>query len=111
MELRPGMISMLAGKPNSNTFPITSLSFTSKNPIDPEGAETALNVPTAALALGLQYGPTAGFPPFVEWLVKLQEREHVRDRAEGWRVNVGIGSQDLINKVGGNSINQQCTAN
>lgn len=99
LESRPGMISLLAGKPNSSTFPLTSLSFTARNPLLPDGEESTLKLDPVALADGLQYGATAGYPPFVEWLTGLQEHEHGRKRDEGWRVTVGVGSQDLINKV------------
>jgi tryptophan aminotransferase len=94
------MISLLAGKPNASTFPFTSLTFTARDPTQPDGTESTTAVPLDHLAAGLQYGPTAGFPPFIEWLTGLQEYEHGRKKGEGWRVNVGIGSQDLINKVG-----------
>jgi tryptophan aminotransferase len=93
------MISLLAGKPNAATFPFTSLSFTARDPRDPDGPERTVRLSDAHLAQGLQYGPTAGFPPFVAWLAGLQAREHRRAPAERWRVSVGIGSQDLLNKV------------
>jgi tryptophan aminotransferase len=93
------MISLLAGKPNPGTFPFTSMSFTARNPNAREGEETTHNMSPQALAASLQYGPTAGYPPLVEWLTGLQEWEHGRKRSEGWRVNVGVGSQDLIYKV------------
>jgi tryptophan aminotransferase len=107
LESRPGMISLLAGKPNAASFPFTSLSFTARDPRS--GEESALQIAPENLSAGLQYGPTAGFPPFVEWLVGLQEREHGRHRSEGWRVSVGVGSQDLINKVSGIKEQEACT--
>jgi hypothetical protein len=51
------------------------------------------------LSMGLQYAPTSGIPPIVEWLSEFQEQEHGRTRQEGWRVSVTAGSQDAIYKV------------
>lgn len=92
------MISLLAGKPNAATFPLTSIKLTSRSPTDPsKEIETEIN--GKALAEGLQYGPTAGLPSLIEWVTGLQEREHGRKKGEGWRVSVGGGSQDVIYKV------------
>ncbi|KAI0733586.1 PLP-dependent transferase [Fomitopsis betulina] len=98
LELRPGVISLLAGKPNAATFPLTSIKLTSRSPTDPsKEIETEIN--GKALAEGLQYGPTAGLPSLIEWVTGLQEREHGRTKGEGWRVSVGGGSQDVIYKT------------
>jgi tryptophan aminotransferase len=99
LENRPGMISMLAGKPNPGTFPFTNISFTSKDPYD-RSKTTTLSLDGDLLDESLQYGATSGLPRFVDWLTGLQEREHGRNSAEGgWGVSVGTGSQDLINKA------------
>jgi hypothetical protein len=60
-----------------------------------------LTLTDAELAEGLQYGPTAGLPALRAWVEGLQALEHGRSagKAEGWRVSVGIGAQDLIYKV------------
>jgi tryptophan aminotransferase len=58
-----------------------------------------LKVDDDMLAMGLQYAPTGGIPPMVEWLTEFQEQEHARCRGEGWRVSVTAGSQDAIYKV------------
>ncbi|KAJ8518659.1 hypothetical protein ONZ45_g4295 [Pleurotus djamor] len=94
----PRLISFLAGKPNASAFPFTSLSFTARDPFDPE-KETALTVDGSALAEGLQYGATAGLKDLVDWINGLQENQHGRKQGEGWRVSIGSGSQDLIFKV------------
>lgn len=52
------------------------------------------------LAAGLQYGPTGGMAPLVDWLYDLQRTVHGRERGEGWGLSVGSGSQDLLSKVG-----------
>ena len=93
------MISLLAGKPNSATFPLTSVAIKARSPADPS-AETMAELTGAALAEGLQYGPTAGLPGLIGWIYGLQEREHGRRQGEGWRVSVGSGSQDVLHKVG-----------
>lgn len=91
------MISLLAGKPNPTTFPFSSISVTLK-PVGNEPAET-LVIESDALDEGLQYGPTAGLGGLVEWIERLQELKHGRKRDGSWRVSLGSGSQDLINKV------------
>ena len=95
------MISLLAGKPNAALFPFTGVQFTA-----PSGAadgssseQTLFKVDDDVLAMGLQYAPTSGIPPMVEWLTEFQEQEHARRRSQGWRVSVTAGSQDAIYKV------------
>ncbi|KAI0775147.1 PLP-dependent transferase [Trametes elegans] len=98
LEARPGMISLLAGKPNAATFPLTSVQLRARSPTDP-AQELTTEITGKALADGLQYGPTAGLPAFLEWIHGLQQREHGRAKGEGWRISVGSGSQDLIHKA------------
>ena len=95
------MISLLAGKPNAALFPFTSVQFTTPScAADGSASEqTLLKVEDDVLAMGLQYAPTSGVPPMVEWLTEFQEQEHARHRSEGWRVSVTAGSQDAIYKV------------
>ncbi|CAA7269549.1 unnamed protein product [Cyclocybe aegerita] len=97
LEKTPGVISLLAGKPNSLTFPFTSLSFTAVSPTSSD--ETTLTIDGAELQLGLQYSATEGLEPLLDWLHGLQEVNHGRKRGEGWRISVGCGSQDLIYKA------------
>ena len=107
-ELLPGMLSFLAGKPNPQTFPLSAITLT----VAPApGASAPVEVPIsgAALAAGMQYGPTNGIRELNEWLVKWQERIHrrtcpavgatARPGAGNWRVTIGQGSQDLLTKV------------
>ncbi|SJL09891.1 related to aromatic amino acid aminotransferase I [Armillaria ostoyae] len=98
LEATPGIISLLAGKPNAATFPFTSLSFTARSPIDPS-RDVPVDLSQAELAKGLQYGETAGIPQLRNWLTGLQENIHGRRQGEGWRLSVGSGSQDLIYKA------------
>jgi tryptophan aminotransferase len=97
LEQTPGVISLLAGKPNAASFPFISVQFTAPRA---DGSEpTLLKVDDDLLSMGLQYAPTNGIPPMVECLTEFQEQEHGRWRREGWRVSVTAGSQDAIYKV------------
>ena len=98
MEKTPGLISLLAGKPNAATFPFTSLNFTARSPIDPN-KELSLSLDEDDLLQGLQYGDTAGLKKLCDWFAGLQTLNHGRKKDEGWRISVGSGSQDLIYKV------------
>ncbi|KAF8715319.1 hypothetical protein AX14_012622 [Amanita brunnescens Koide BX004] len=98
LEATPGLISLLAGKPNGSMFPFTSFSFTARSPVDPS-QETAVRIEGEDLAASLQYGATDGYQKLIEWLYGLQEQSHGRKQGEGWRISVGSGSQDLIYKA------------
>lgn len=98
LEETPGLISLLAGKPNPETFPFTSFSFTARSPINPK-EETVLTIEGNDLAQGLQYGPTAGAKQLIDWIEGLQEFSHGRKKNEGWCISIGAGSQDLIFKA------------
>ncbi|ESK86892.1 kynurenine alpha-aminoadipate aminotransferase [Moniliophthora roreri MCA 2997] len=117
LEKTPGLISLLAGKPNSSTFPFTSLSFTARAPssdpslLGPSGGprETDFHVQIEPndLAMALQYTDTKGIPGLIKWIDGLQEKMHNRKATgEGWRVSVGAGSQDLIYKAIGSMVNR-----
>ena len=69
---------------------------TTQVPGDP--VET-LTIEADALSEGLQYGATAGLPSLNKWLENLQEMRHKRPKDGSWRLSLGSGSQDLINKV------------
>ncbi|KAJ4470463.1 PLP-dependent transferase [Lentinula aciculospora] len=105
LEKKPGVISLLAGKPEPSTFPFTSLSFTARDPTN-ESFETTITIPRDELSPGLQYSDTAGLPDLLKWITALQEISHGRHHGrnasgggeEGWRVSMGTGSQDLIAK-------------
>ena len=101
MEKVPGVISLLAGKPNPSTFPISNLQVTVRSPPDSTGnvKEDKIDINGSLLAAGLQYGSTAGYEPLVEWIEGLQKFSHGRAKGEGWRVSMGSGSQDILYKV------------
>ena len=95
---RPNLISMLAGKPHSSTFPISSLSFTYRDPLNP-GQDVPIQLTEQELAVGLQYGPTTGHQELIDWLYGLQKFAHGRDNDGTWSLTIGNGAQDLIYKV------------
>ena len=97
LEQTPGVISLLAGKPNGAMFPFTGIQFTV--PCLDSSEQMLLKVDDDLLSTGLQYAPTSGIPSMVEWLTDFQEQEHGRRRQEGWRISVTAGSQDAIYKV------------
>ena len=105
LEKSPGLISLLAGKPNPSTFPFNSITVTAKSPLNPQ-EEVKLTLDGDDLAQGLQYGDTAGLKPLLDWIWGLQEVNHGRKRNEGWRISIGSGSQDLIYKVWASNLNQ-----
>jgi len=92
------MISLLAGKPNPDSFPLTSVSFTARSPED-SNIEGSYTITGAALDQALQYSDTAGLPQFLDWLTGLQGKFHGRQKGEGWRLSVGSGSQDVLYKA------------
>jgi tryptophan aminotransferase len=95
------MLSMLAGKPNPDLFPLVGITLSAREPAAAPGAAPAtLPLDPAHLAAGLQYGGVAGWQPFLDWVAELQRREHGRALAqEGWRLTCGLGSNDLIYKA------------
>jgi len=106
LEARPGMISMLAGKPNPATFPFESISITLKPSAAAAAAGTGeesetLRLSGSELDAALQYGPTAGQHEFLSWIYQLQQRTHARGKPqdEGWSCAIGAGSQELMEKA------------
>ncbi|KAL1729675.1 pyridoxal phosphate-dependent transferase [Schizophyllum commune] len=104
LEKRPGMISLLAGKPAPETFPFEAITLKVK-PVGDE-APLELTLDGKDLEEALQYGATSGLPRLVKWLEDFQCRVHGRSLDEGWRVSVGSGSQDLMHKTFQNLINE-----
>jgi tryptophan aminotransferase len=107
-EKVPGMLSLLAGKPNTDTFPISNIALTIK-PIAEE-KETILSISGSDLEEGLQYGQTWGLTRLLDWLTQFQSRLHGRSvtpssEDNAWRVSIGGGSQDLLTKAFNSLIN------
>ncbi|KAH7102888.1 TdiD protein [Auriculariales sp. MPI-PUGE-AT-0066] len=99
LETFPNVISLLAGKPNPATFPITSISFNARNPLK-DGKEESFNLTQEEVAVALQYNMIAGVPELVAWLADFQAHEHKRAKDSAvWRLSVGAGGQDMIYKA------------
>lgn len=103
----PGMISFLAGKPNSATFPLEEITLKLK--AGAEGGGSSLKIDGSELDTALQYGMTPGMPALVQWLTNWQSQLHhrkivkvndqIEDGQSPWSIHVGQGSQDLLTKV------------
>lgn len=105
-ELIPGMVSLLSGKPNSETFPFQRISLELKPSIHPDGKTETVSIEGSDLDIALQYSATSGLPKLVEWIIEFQSRVHARVRVnesqkpgEVWRCSFGNGSQDLLTKA------------
>ncbi|KAG5637954.1 hypothetical protein H0H81_002482 [Sphagnurus paluster] len=96
LEHVPGMISLLAGKPNPETFPFEAFTVKSRTP---SNEPLELTIDGAELSEALQYGITPGLPSLVHWVRGLQEYAHGRKANEDWGMTIGAGSQDLIYKA------------
>ncbi|KAJ7106425.1 pyridoxal phosphate-dependent transferase [Mycena crocata] len=105
LELIPGMISLLAGRPNPSTFPFESITMKLKPTLAGMPAATDdddpfnLTLDGEELNEALQYGATAGVVRFMDWLEKFQTHVHKRAPDGTWTVSVGSGSQDLMAKA------------
>ncbi|KAF9260120.1 PLP-dependent transferase [Marasmius fiardii PR-910] len=120
LERTPGLISLLAGKPNPTTFPIAGLSLSIRDPrseiknirdskIDTDDATDLIELKLSKedLEEGLQYSEEGGVRKLMGWVCGLQERVHGRkcglyDQGvadEGWKVTIGAGSQDVLYKA------------
>ncbi|UZJ57569.1 hypothetical protein CBS101457_006889 [Exobasidium rhododendri] len=126
-ESIPGMLSLLAGKPNTATFPISNIALTIK-PVPNQTEEVTLNIRGSDLEAGLQYGQTYGLPRLAEWLTQWQSRIHgrsivrnelennKRDGRNPWKLSIGNGSQDMLTKTfnacinPGDSVLAECPA-
>ena len=88
------------GKPNPETFPFTSFSFTVRTPsADGTDSEREVTLKNKDLEEALQYGPTPGLPRLIKWLLELQEKVHERVLGEDWTLTCGAGGQELLYKV------------
>ncbi|CDW94109.1 hypothetical protein, partial [Sporisorium scitamineum] len=105
-ELIPGMVSLLSGKPNSETFPFQRILLELKPAIHPEGKVETVAIEGSDLDIALQYSATSGIPKLVDWIEEFQSHVHARARTkeankpgEVWRCSFGNGSQDLLTKT------------
>lgn len=108
LESRPGMISLLAGKPNPDGFPFESVTMTLKPSAemgtDADGKPVTLTVGGEDMKRVLQYGSTSADPSFDTVLQEIISRVHQRKCGNGqpdgdFTIAVGSGSQDLLVKA------------
>lgn len=100
LENIPGMLTLLAGKPNPETFPFESIQVNLKPSPDGSSAPRQTTIAGDDLVQALQYGPTSGLPRLNAWLVDLQSQLHRRSsNRDAWQVALGVGSQDLLSKT------------
>ncbi|KAJ2917040.1 hypothetical protein MD484_g3390, partial [Candolleomyces efflorescens] len=110
VEAQPGMLSMLAGKPNPSTFPFSHITLGVKSPTPTASCSSEAGMELVLkdddLAMALQYNMTAGIPDLVSWVTHLMETVHCTPSSKSkevakpnWRVSLGPGSQDLLYKA------------
>ncbi|KAG8728250.1 hypothetical protein FRC10_005180 [Ceratobasidium sp. 414] len=110
LELQPGIISLLAGKPNPRTFPIEQLSITLRSPTAPQPYQPnvdpssiireTLTLKDVDISTALQYSFTDGIPELRQVLAEFQKREHGVDVDNvKLQLAMGTGSQDLLYKA------------
>ncbi|KEI41612.1 uncharacterized protein L969DRAFT_15637 [Mixia osmundae IAM 14324] len=100
------MISLLAGKPNPDTFPFEQIDIKLK-PQPGQKESQVLTLSGKDLDEGLQYGPTKGLTRLVKWFEGFLAHVHdVPLPQEGdWAFSMGSGSQDVLIKAMGAVIN------
>ncbi|KAL6231523.1 hypothetical protein BDW75DRAFT_243821 [Aspergillus navahoensis] len=96
LEALPGMISLVAGKPSPETFPIAEIAISLKGA--PAGKDRIV-VGGEELDQALQYGLPRGNAGLIRWFETLQKRVHRLDEDGGWACCIGNGSQELIHRV------------
>ncbi|KAJ7074721.1 pyridoxal phosphate-dependent transferase [Mycena amicta] len=106
LEAIPGMISLLAGRPNPTTFPFESITMKLRPTLagmpatNDDSDPLTITLEGEQLTAGLQYGLTAGAPNLIKWLEQFQTYAHKRlPNPASWSVTVGSGSQDLMYKA------------
>jgi len=104
-ELIPGMVSLLSGKPNSDTFPFQRIVLELKPASGSDDKPETVAIEGSDLDIALQYSATSGIPKLVSWIEEFQAKVHKRPkvkegkRGEVWRCSFGNGSQDLLTKT------------
>jgi tryptophan aminotransferase len=106
LELTPGLLSLLAGKPNPTTFPIEQLTITLRSPTAPQPYQPGdpisetITLKNDDISTALQYSLTDGVPELREVLGEFQLTEHgvVVDEVK-YQLAMGNGSQDLLYKA------------
>ncbi|KAI1452818.1 PLP-dependent transferase [Annulohypoxylon moriforme] len=94
LENLPGMISLVAGKPNPEVFPFEKITISLKG-----SKEDIILTQEDGLIDGLQYGLPGGNPNLVKWFEDFQSKLHGIDKSQGWTCCVGNGSQELLHRT------------
>ncbi|KAI0885912.1 PLP-dependent transferase [Annulohypoxylon maeteangense] len=94
LESLPGMISLVAGKPNPEVFPFEKITLSLKG-----SNEEIILTREDGLVDGLQYGLPGGNPELVRWFEGFQSELHGIDRNQGWSCCIGNGSQELLHRT------------
>ncbi|OTA98388.1 hypothetical protein M426DRAFT_258948 [Hypoxylon sp. CI-4A] len=94
LENLPGMISLVAGKPNPEMFPFEKITLSLKG----SNQEIVLTQEDG-LVDGLQYGLPGGNSDLVEWFEEFQSELHGIRRNQEWACCIGNGSQELIHRT------------
>ncbi|TIB36823.1 hypothetical protein E3P86_02366 [Wallemia ichthyophaga] len=102
LENKPGMISLLAGKPNPETFPFENITVSLK-PVSPGAPHPKLEINAGPdLAEALQYTATCGLPRLHKFVSDLQNHVHGRRCEAGeddFAITITNGSQDAFTKA------------
>lgn len=100
------MVSLLSGKPNSDTFPFQRILLELKPAGNSDGKSETVAIEGSDLDIALQYSATSGIPKLVSWIEEFQAKVHNRPKVEEgkragevWRCSFGNGSQDLLTKT------------
>ncbi|PGH10866.1 hypothetical protein AJ79_05226 [Helicocarpus griseus UAMH5409] len=94
LESLPGMISLVAGKPNPETFPFSKISISLKG-----SNENTIVLEEKTLRDALQYDLPGGNAELIKWFKGLQKRVHGILETNDWACCVGNGSQELIHRA------------
>ncbi|XP_011870654.1 PREDICTED: kynurenine/alpha-aminoadipate aminotransferase, mitochondrial-like [Vollenhovia emeryi] len=84
-------ITLAGGMPNVATYPINNISITYKHDIP-------INLSKQELSTALQYGPSQGYPPFLEKWREFQKTWHT-PRRDDWDVAFSAGTMDACNRI------------
>ena len=89
---QPDLISLGGGMPNPRLFPFSRVTAELN-----DGSGASVDLSGADLSAALQYSPTAGLPPFVTHLKRLQQSAHGTRPDE--EICVTTGSADAVAKA------------
>ncbi|KAI1481783.1 PLP-dependent transferase [Daldinia eschscholtzii] len=94
LENLPGMISLVAGKPNPEVFPFEKITLSLKG-----SSKQIILTQEDGLADGLQYGLPGGNSDLVKWFEEFQCELHGINRGQEWACCIGNGSQELLHRT------------